>query len=461
MSIYKSTNTLLENLESYWAFDGNVNDYWQGNNDWNNNGATLSSGNGLYGDAYLLDGTDDYLQQTLNLSQDSFTINMWVKLNSLSGQQRIWLTSLDINTNQTSEVSVDLLFNDGQIRFAVANNSTNWLLYTDNNILPLNEWSMITFSWDKSDGTMKMWIDYSNYYTRSSNTTINNLSYTRIGKFNATLQFFNGYIDEISYWKRVLTDTEVEKLYNNGNGLKLSYLSYVPKFWREDDTYTPKKIGYGLLNELESYWSLNGNATDNHRNNNGNINGVTNANGIIDGCYLYDGVDDYIDNVSGDQNFGQTDVTLSLWIKTNSSNSSFIFGGWNSTDNSNPKPNIQFTYNILSGGKINLYSNTSGVRINSNTSVNDNEWHHVIFRFSGTTGSIYIDGEFESSGNMGTITWDGWHFAIGGSGLLGGGSSKYAGLMDEVCVWLRALTESEIKVLYNNGSGLPYENFRY
>jgi hypothetical protein len=389
---------------------------------------------------------------------------MWIKPNSLSGQQRFWLTSLDINTNATSEVSVDLVYQDstGKLRFGVANGGTNWLLYNGVNELIQNEWNMVTFSWNKSDGTMKMWVNYSNYYTRSSSTTINNHSYTRISLLSpAAKQTINGYVDEISYWKRVLTDDEVEKLYNKGNGLNLEKLSYVPKFWRENNTYTPKKIGYGLLKDLESYWSLNGNATDSHRNNDGSTNGVTNATGIIDGCYLFDGVDDYIDNVSGDQNFGQTDVTLSLWIKTNSSNASFIFGGWNSTDNSSPKPNIQFTYNILSGGKINLYSSTSSIRINSTTSVNDNEWHHILFRFSETTGSIYIDGDFEVSGNMGTITWDGWHFAIGGSGLLGGGTSKYSGLMDEIGVWLRALTTEEIKKLYNNGIGLPYENFRY
>jgi hypothetical protein len=45
--------------------------------------------------------------------------------------------------------------------------------------------------------------------------------------------------------------------------------------------------------------------------------------------------------------------------------------------------------------------------------------------------------------------------------LLGGGSSKYSGLMDEIGVWLRTLTTEEIKTLYNNGNGLPYENFRY
>ena len=56
--------------------------------------------------------------------------------------------------------------------------------------------------------------------------SINNNRSLMIGRRdNATPNYFNGNIDEVAIWGRVLTPTEVSTLYNNGKGLSYPFAS--------------------------------------------------------------------------------------------------------------------------------------------------------------------------------------------------------------------------------------------
>ncbi len=80
------------------------------------------------------------------------------------------------------------------------------------------------------------------------------------------------------------------------------------------------------------------------------------------------------------------------------------------------------------------------------------QWHHIVATYSNTTETmkIYIDGVEDISrtlpgfGNMATNT----------DNLILGieGSSGYSGRMDELAIWNKALSATEISNLYNNGT---------
>jgi hypothetical protein len=81
---------------------------------------------------------------------------------------------------------------------------------------------------------------------------------------------------------------------------------------------------------------------------------------------------------------------------------------------------------------------------NSNTSIALNSWTHFVITKSGSTFSIYINGVLSSSGSSSynaynASTW----FKIGG------GINTAVSLIDDVAMWNRVLTQSEITNLYN------------
>ena len=92
------------------------------------------------------------------------------------------------------------------------------------------------------------------------------------------------------------------------------------------------------------------------------------------------------------------------------------------------------------------------------TSVNDGQWHHVVFVCTGTTKTAYVDG------NVDFLTPDSWsaaglgnQFWIGGSADTGDGTANLNGLMDEVYVFDRAISAAEVQSLSktNSLSGMP------
>ncbi|MDD5193965.1 MAG: LamG domain-containing protein, partial [Candidatus Nanoarchaeia archaeon] len=86
--------------------------------------------------------------------------------------------------------------------------------------------------------------------------------------------------------------------------------------------------------------------------------------------------------------------------------------------------------------------------------VNDNQWHHITETYDGTTAKLYVDGIFAGDSNSanGDITYTGLNsFKIGKIDSSTLSISNWSGLIDEVKVWNRALTDSEILNEYQNG----------
>ena len=76
--------------------------------------------------------------------------------------------------------------------------------------------------------------------------------------------------------------------------------------------------------------------------------------------------------------------------------------------------------------------------------------------YDGATVTLYID-----SVNRGTAAYSGYFSTAADSFTIGNGGTKdptsfYAGKADEVGVWSRALSASEVAQLYSGGLGLSY-----
>src|SRR6185503_2071207 len=77
------------------------------------------------------------------------------------------------------------------------------------------------------------------------------------------------------------------------------------------------------------------------------------------------------------------------------------------------------------------------------------EWQLVVGTYNGTTGTLYVDGVAVGSDTFaapGTVTLPVY------TGLGATGSFGWKGRIDEVQIWNRALTATEVRTLYDAGS---------
>lgn len=108
------------------------------------------------------------------------------------------------------------------------------------------EWHFAVLT--KSGNNLELYVDGSSVDTDSASFTGNFNSATfRIGSYNGSAEFYSGAIDEVGFWERALSSTEVGQLYNSGNGL-----AYPLEVGIEAE-YTPIPLILNIPNIAASY----------------------------------------------------------------------------------------------------------------------------------------------------------------------------------------------------------------
>ena len=81
--------------------------------------------------------------------------------------------------------------------------------------------------------------------------------------------------------------------------------------------------------------------------------------------------------------------------------------------------------------------------------MNDGAWHHIAIVYDGAKGYLYVDGVLDISD---TYAGGVLEYTSDNRLQIGKGTDGYIGegLIDEVCIYNRALTQAEITDLYNN-----------
>ncbi|MBI2361462.1 MAG: LamG domain-containing protein, partial [Deltaproteobacteria bacterium] len=214
---------------------------------------------------------------------------------------------------------------------------------------------------------------------------------------------------------------------------------------------------------LVSWWPGDGDANDIVDGNNGTLqNGATFAAGFVGQAFSFDGVDDFVTFGSTVGNFGTSDFTIDFWINTISSGPvgpniaiEGILGKRPVCADTN-----FWDIRLLRQGQIEVEldqdsAGTNYINFGGTKSVNDGNFHHVAIVRSGTRVSLYIDGVLDSSGTTSGVT------NIGNSASLEAGKSTctgvdgtefFTGLLDEIEIYNRALSASEIQAIFAAGS---------
>src|SRR5262249_25243293 len=109
------------------------------------------------------------------------------------------------------------------------------------------------------------------------------------------------------------------------------------------------------------------------------------------------------------------------------------------------------TNGVLSGAMAN--SSGFGPTVNATFAPAAGTWHHVAYTFDGTTQTLYIDGTPVASGMTGrSISYDSSPFLIGRDIQNGSPYGFLGGVIDEVAIYNRALSSTEIAAVYAAGA---------
>ena len=216
---------------------------------------------------------------------------------------------------------------------------------------------------------------------------------------------------------------------------------------------------------LVGWWPFNGNANDESGNgNNGTVTGaqLTNDRFGTNKAYSFNGDSDYIKMLNPGP-LGITSRSVSVWVKTTDSSTYSIVLSWGGNDLSGQDFNLWSNYDCI-GFTFDI--NFSARTYNSNFT--NGQWNHYVVVFDNSIDStissikVYQNGSLlstvcASTSNNGIIN------TVGSNPIYVGryhGLSKdfLNGSVDDIGIWNRALTESEITTLYQSILGIHTEN---
>ncbi len=435
-------------LVAHWTFDDatstKATDF-----SGNNNVGTLTNMDpttdwvaGKRGKALDFDGINDYVtaggQSSLGVSDQAYSISAWAKISSNENNGNIIVVSA---TDGGGGWCVPMLVVDNGFFKAISYNGS-FFTVQPSTAAEKQLWYHLTTTWDATNG-LRLFVNgilasstAQGTYSASGGTNIIQLGLdTNCG---GDTGYFEGQIDDVRVYNRALSVTEVNSLY------------------RENATKINSSQNTKQTNGLVGLWSFNGadvsGTTAYDRSGQGNTgtitNGATPSIGKVGQALNLDGTNDYVDLGTSASLQPASALTVSAWVKRTGS-----FVDINGIITS-VKDNSHDGGYILSGtaaNKIRMYIwNGSGWVFSESTTVLPiGQWYQLTGVWDGTNVKLYINGVQEDSDAVSSISYTGTSYAT----FIGTyGQTVYTpAVIDEVRIYNRGLSASEVKQLYLTG----------
>ena len=424
--------TLLTSLTAYWRLDGDAVDTYAAKNG-TVTGATATTGK--VGQGYLFNGTSsDYITMPDNSfttgTTDSFTFNAWINM-----------TNLPTAGNRFALFGWNPDAAPGWLELGVYDSGASYFTLNDSKTvnsstvtMTSGTWYMLTAVYDNASSVATFYINGVSQGTATSATNHSDINSWLLGRrqYSTGSLYFKGKIDEVGIWARAITQVEVTQLYNGGSGLSYPFLlsNSLSAYWKQEDA-----------NEI--YNPLTGTNTS-----------VTFSAGKISNCGVYNG--------SAKISFADTavlrvigDITIAGWLYYTSGRT-IISKCSGAGSNNNPYDfGCDGTHLVFVRSDAGGYDSQTSDAFSSITG----GWHHVAVTHNITSNTLifYVDGA--QAGSTKTITLN--PVDSGQPTLLGArADGQYlTGKIDELGLWSRVLTPTEIAALYNsnNGKTFPFD----
>ena len=222
--------------------------------------------------------------------------------------------------------------------------------------------------------------------------------------------------------------------------------------------YNPPSGGGGgttLTTGLRAYWKLDDNSWSDSSGRSitlTNSGGVTNGQGKIGQAANFDGSSSlYTNSAALDQ--GDVNLSVSFWINSESPTNAIYFLAGSDTNQT-----AQLFVVQIYAGQLYCNNGNNGGAGPSITNLYDGSWHHLVavLNKETNTSTVYADGVSIFTNSLVTSNFSGNNLYLGSGGPNFAQYGNFTGLMDEVGVWNKALTQAEVSSLYAAGSGLSY-----
>jgi hypothetical protein len=299
------------------------------------------------------------------------------------------------------------------------------------------EFIHVTTVYDNSTATGDARLYYNGQLVDSSSGLAESVSHTNsawIGRRKDHLRHsFKGDIDDVKLYNRALSESEIQSLYD----------SYKPKI-------SAGSLNKGLILDMPLTLKYTKNETSGSEimtdktpySNDGQNYGAT----ISEEGADFDGVDDYL-KISHEASLNtQEEITISSWFltRTNSSGHMNIIGKQYSTAWELNIVNNDLYFNVNIGGNYYSYF------LRKDDIVTENTWNHALFTYNSNDGvaKLYFNNVLVDSRNItGLLGINNQDIEIGHRGS----SLFWNGKISNVRIYNRALSETEIKSLYDKG----------
>ncbi|MEW6027456.1 MAG: LamG-like jellyroll fold domain-containing protein [Planctomycetota bacterium] len=271
--------------------------------------------------------------------------------------------------------------------------------------------------------------------------------------------YYAGDIDELAISNSALTPAEIARHYTNGlAGESYCYIQTEP----EVNIVCPDQItAYWKLDE--TFGTVYADYYDGHTAAASAAAPAPSVDGIVGTSQSFNGTSNYITVPDAPAfDWGSEDsFTVELWAKfTNVSGKNKVMIG---RDQGPGQPHWWLGANVTTGvANFNLRdSNGNGIAVTGTTAINNNQWHHIVAVRDNDANQnrLYIDGSLQASGSHDYTAGFAASTTIG-IGYMAYNLTPdyyYAGLLDEIALYTRALTLTEIQQHYSDGLvGLGY-----
>ncbi len=413
-------------LVGHYLFTGNTNDISGSGNNGTNNGATLTTDRfGNSNSAYSFNGTSAFISipNVAQAGNSARSVFCWVKFSSTNPNCVISTGNTSANGNSFNLV---VNYTDPNQHNLGVMGFYNDFYPTNNATINDNAWHLIGTTYDGASN-IKTYVDgnLDNSGTITFNTA-GQINY--IGKANAVSDenYFDGLIDDILFYNRALTNSEVLQIFNNTSCI-------IPTS--------------GLVGQFP----FSGNANDISGNgNNGTNNGATLTTdrfGNTNSAYLFNGTSSFI-SVPNVAQSGNTARSILCWVKFSSTNPNCVISTGNTSANGNSF-NLVVNYTDPNQHNLGVMGFYNDFYPTNNATINDNAWHLIGTTYDGA-GNIktFVDGNLDNSGTI-TFNTAGQINYIGKANAVSD-ENYFDGIIDDVLLYNRALTTTEVSDIFCN-----------
>lgn len=388
---------------------------------------------GRTGQALQFSSSGQYVSRTVSASATVYTVSAWIQYNG-----SVPISSIKVAFSYGSGSSGTIWMGYASNgRLAVSNSSVD---LTSSTVVNDTNWHHVAVV--VSGGTMTGYADGAllgsqSIVSRPGNTL-------KVGDYTSSGFAFTGKVDDVRVYNRALTAAEISTLYGTqttkvASGASLAIVS-------------PLSVG------LAGYWSFDGaDVTDRIYDRVGGnsayyYGGATSSAKVAGSkgqALKFNGNSQYV-VAGGTYPTGTSPRTLCAWVK--SDDTTFEGNADHVINYGTANTNQSFGFMIHTGNQWRFFGFGGSVDFDTGVSV-DTNWHYHCLTYDGTTVIYYYDAANVASQPR-TLATTGGSMTFGTRQDLGA-ANEFNGKIDEVRLYTRALSASEISQLYRMGSVRP------